>query len=131
MNRKKEKTDPIKDSPREGLEMYFSPDVCARFAEAEQNEKNYRVSAILDDIIVKEMENLKEPIFAHPDRYHNFFNKILNKPGGRIDWVDISPYMLDLAKKYLEDRKYEDRKGVIKFIEKDILGYLGHNEIHH
>lgn len=131
MTKRKEITNPIKDSPKEGLEMYFSPDVSARFAELEQNEKNYRVSAILDDIIVKEMKNLKEPIFAaelgggaHPDRYHNFFNKMLKEPGGRIDWVDISPYMLDLAKKYLEDKKYTERRGVIKFIENDILAYL-------
>ncbi len=131
MSRKKEKTDPTKDSPREGLEMYFSPDISAKFAELEQNEKNYRVSAILDNIIVKELENLKEPVFAaelgggaHLDRYHNFFNKILKEPGGRIDWVDISPCMLDLAKKYLADKKYANRKGVIKFIKNDISEYL-------
>ncbi len=131
MNKKEKTPNPIEDSPKDGLEMYFSRKIAGDFSELEQNEKNYRVSAILDNIIVKELAGVKEPIFAaelgggaHPDRYHNFFNKILNEPGGRIDWVDISPIMIGLAKKYLEDRKYANRKDVVKFIEKDILEYL-------
>lgn len=32
--------------------------------------------------------------------------------------------MIELAKKYISDEKYQDRKEVITFIENDILKYL-------
>ena len=41
-----------------------------------------------------------------------------------MDWVDVSPYMLELAKKYISDEKYQNRKEVITFIKSDILEYL-------
>lgn len=114
-----------------GLEMYFSPEIAEKFAHLEQNEKNYRVAAIVDGVLIQETENMKNPIYAaelgggaHPDRYHKFFSKLLKEPKGHIDWVDVSPYMLDLAEKYLNNGKYKDRKEVIEFIESDILEYL-------
>lgn len=122
-----------KENSQQGLEMYFSPEVAKNFAELEQNEKNYRVAEIVDRVILQETKDMPDPIYAadlgggaHPDRYHEFFNKLLKKPRGHIDWVDVSPYMLELAKKYIENKKYQDRKEVIDFIKNEILEYL-HN----
>jgi ubiquinone/menaquinone biosynthesis C-methylase UbiE len=113
-----------------GLEMYFSQEITEKFAELEQNEKNFRVANIVDNILIQEINNFKFPIYsaelgggAHPDRYDKFFNRLL-KDGGHIDWVDVSPYMLKLADKYISNEKYQDRKDVITFIESDILEYL-------
>lgn len=110
--------------------MYFSPQIVEKFAELEQNEKNFRVARVIDNILVQESINLKGPIYsaelgggAHPDRYDSFFNKLI-KEEGRIDWVDASPYMLALAEKYISNERYEKRKDVINFIQDDILDYL-------
>jgi len=65
---------------------------------------------------------------AHPDRYHQFFDRLLSEPKGQIDWVDISSEMLDLAQDYLADQKYERRIEIIKFIKSDILAYLDRQE---
>lgn len=114
-----------------GLEMYFSPEIAEKFAELEQNEKNFKVAQIVDRVLTQESEEIKPPIYsaelgggAHPDRYQEFFNKLLKEPRGHIDWVDVSPYMLELAKKYISDEKYQNRKEVITFIKSDILEYL-------
>jgi len=114
-----------------GLEMYFSPEIAEKFAELEQNDKNFRVAEIVDRTIMQETKDMPDPIYAaelgggaHPDRYHEFFNKLLKEPHGHIDWVDMSPYMLELAEKYISDEKYQDRKEVITFIKKEILEYL-------
>jgi len=118
-----------------GIEMYFSEEITEKFAQLEQNEKNYRVAAIIDKILLQETENIENPIYvaelgggAHPDRYHKFFSKLLKEPKGHMDWVDISPYMLKLAEKYLGNKKYRKRKEVIRFIESDILEYLNRLE---
>lgn len=112
------------------LEMYFSFEVAERFAELEQNEKNFNVAEIIDKVLIKELKNIV-PIFsaelgggAHPDRYHIFFKKILQEPQGHIDWVDISPHMLKLAEKYIKNEEYQERQKVITFIKNDILKYL-------
>ncbi|MEI6627623.1 MAG: methyltransferase domain-containing protein [bacterium] len=123
----------IKNIIREykGLEMYFSPEIAGKFAELEQNDKNFRVAEIVDRILIQKVGDLPEPIKvaelgggAHPDRYHNFFTRLLQEPRGQIDWVDISPHMLELAEHYLVGKKYQDRREVITFIEADILDYL-------
>ncbi len=41
-----------------------------------------------------------------------------------IDWVDISPHMLELAKKYISNEKYQNRSKVISFVKNEILEYL-------
>lgn len=41
-----------------------------------------------------------------------------------IDRVDISPYMLEIAKKYIDNDQYKARLDVIQFIESDIISYL-------
>lgn len=117
-------------SNHKGLEMYFSPEVAEKFAELEQNEKNFKVAQIMDTILLQESANFKAPIFsvelgggAHPDRYHKFFDKLIAEHG-HMDWVDVSPLMLELAKKYISNEKYQNRKEVITFIEADIMEYL-------
>ncbi len=115
----------------EGLEMYFSPKIASEFAELEQNEKNFRVADIVDRVIVQEIEKMPAPLYtaelgggAHPDRYHKFFEKLLEEPRGHIDWVDVSPYMLELAKKYIDNEKYKEREEVIDFVRSEIMEYL-------
>lgn len=129
MNIEKNQQNPS-NTPK-GLEMYFSPEIVEKFAELEQNEKNFKVAKIVDLILIQEFGEADDPIYAaelgggaHPDRYHEFFNKLLEKPRGHIDWVDISPYMLELAKKYISDEKYKSRNDVITFITSGILEYL-------
>lgn len=113
-----------------GLEMYFSPEIAEKFAELEQNEKNFKVARIVDAVLIQEAADFKAPIYsaelgggAHPDRYDGFFSKLLSGHG-HMDWVDISPLMLELAKKYISNEKYQNRKDTITFIKSDILDYL-------
>lgn len=113
-----------------GLEMYFEPEITEKFAELEQNEKNFNVAQIVDSILIQESASLKSPIYsaelgggAHPDRYDEFFNKLIEE-NGHMDWVDVSPHMIELAKKYLSKEEYQNRKEIINFIESDILEYL-------
>lgn len=131
MNSKKENIPQDNDNLNKDSKMYFSPEIAEKFAELEQNEKNFRVALIVDKILIQESKEIKHPIYsaelgggAHPDRYHEFFNKLLSEPKGHIDWVDISPYMLELAKKYISNEKYQNQKKVITFIKKEILEYL-------
>ena len=35
------------------LKMYFSPEIAEKFAQLEQNEKNYRVAAIVDRVLMQ------------------------------------------------------------------------------
>lgn len=113
------------------LKMYFNPEVSSNFAELEQNEKSFRVAEITDKVIMSEIKDFKNPIFcaelgggAHPDRYHRLFTRLLKNPTGHIDWIDVSPYMLELAKKYLSDGKLKDREKVISFVKSEIFKYL-------
>ncbi|MFA6973188.1 MAG: class I SAM-dependent methyltransferase [Parcubacteria group bacterium] len=114
-----------------GLDMYFNRSVAEKFAELEQNEKNYKVAEIVDDVIMSEIKGIQGQIYsaelgggAHPDRYDKLFSRLLTEPKGHMDWVDISSYMLDLAKNYVDNEKYKERLGVIKFVEDGILEYL-------
>ena len=111
--------------------MYFSPTISRQFAALEQNEKNYQVAEIIDNLCIQETSKLPDSLTiaelgggAHPDRYHELFSRILKTPHGHIDWVDVSPLMLNLAKKYLQTSKYQERFKVITFIEAEILDYL-------
>jgi len=113
-----------------GLEMYFSPEIAEKFAELEQNEKNFKVAQVVDTILLQESADLKDPIYsaelgggAHPDRYDEFFSKLINN-GGHMDWVDVAPLMLELAKKYISNEKYQNRKNTITFVKSEILEYL-------
>jgi len=115
---------------RKGLEMYFSPEIAEKFAELEQNEKNFKVARVVDTILLQESANIKAPIYsaelgggAHPDRYDEFFSKLINEHG-HMDWVDVAPLMLELAKKYISNEKYQNRKEVITFVKSEILEYL-------
>jgi len=120
-------TDRIERTMKE-LKMYFDKMICEEFAEEEQNEKNFAVADAMDKVMMNEIKGFLDPLHvaelgggAHPDRYHKLFERLL-KTNGKIDWVDISPVMLELARKYL--KKYPERESVINFTEKEIIGYL-------
>ncbi len=119
------------ETKRTGVEMYFNPEVAKTFAELEQNEKNFKVAQIVDRVLIDQTKGISAPIQAcelgggaHPDRYNQFFAKLLQQPKGNIDWVDVSPHMLLLADEYISTNDYSDRKEVITYIESDILKYL-------
>lgn len=112
------------------IKMYFDKKIVEDFAEHEQNEKNFKVADIVDQVIIKTTWNIDQNFKAvelwwgaHPDRYHRFFSELVEK-NWNIDWVDISPHMLELAKKYIDTDEYRNRFKVIKFIENDISTYL-------
>ncbi|MFH1189035.1 MAG: class I SAM-dependent methyltransferase [bacterium] len=116
---------------KDNLKMYFLSDVARNFAALEQNDKNFRVAAIVDRVLMYETKTFQRPLHvaelgggAHPDRYHQFFAKLLTEPKSCIDWVDVSPYMINLAKEYIDTDEYRDREKVIRFIQKDISEYL-------
>lgn len=118
------------DTSSKGLGMYFSREIAEKFAELEQNEKNFRVAQIVDAILIQEAADLNMPIYsaelgggAHPDRYNDFFSKLI-KERGHMDWIDISPIMLELAERYISFEKYQKRRDVITFIKSEILEYL-------
>lgn len=114
----------------EWIEMYFDEQIARDFAEHEQNAKNFQVADIVDCTIMKAIGLVHEDFRscelgggAHPDRYHRLFAELI-KNKWTIDWVDISPYMLELAKEYIDTDEYRDRFWVIQFVEKDIIGYF-------
>ncbi len=56
------------------LEMYFSLEVALNFAELEQNDKNFRIARIADRVLMQEIKDFDNPIYAaefgggaHPD----------------------------------------------------------------
>ncbi len=113
------------------LKMYFSPDVSKKFAQAEQNEKNFKVAEVVDRVVMKMAEDMTDPLYvaelgggAHPDRYHSLFARLLREPKGHIDWVDASSHMLKLAGEYISTPEYKTRKSVISFKQKEITDYL-------
>lgn len=118
-------------TPERTGDMYTNPELVRKFAELQQNEKNFRVSEILDTLVVHEMEAYQGPLKvaelgggAHIDRYHRFFNLLLSRPGSTVDWVDNSSHMLDLAREYLHENLYTERQKVIRLVESDMIAYL-------
>jgi len=112
------------------IKMYFDKKVVEDFAEHEQNEKNFKVAEIVDSVIMQTIWSIFSNFkavelwwWAHPDRYHVFFDALIQN-NWAIDWVDVSPHMLELAKKYIDTDVYKNRLDVITFIENDILSYL-------
>ncbi|QQG38725.1 MAG: hypothetical protein HYS32_03935 [Candidatus Woesearchaeota archaeon] len=58
-----------------GLELYFNLKLAPKFAEREQNEKNFKVAKLIDRLIIHQINNFKQPIYAaelgggaHPER---------------------------------------------------------------
>ncbi len=124
----------IESSSRQGhegeLEMYFDREVARNFAIAEQNEKNFAVARIVDAALLRESAGMEWPLRcaelgggAHPDRYDGLFER-LGTSQGSMDWVDSSAPMLELAQEYVSGDGYEKRRGIIRYVESDILEYL-------
>lgn len=120
--------DPIKEEIRNYWE---NPETARAFSELQQNEKNQQVSEAVDDIMMFGLEQTQEPIQAanlgagaHIDRYHQFFEKLEENVDSKFDWVDSSPYMLELAQEYLIKDQYSERGKVVELINSDMLDYL-------
>jgi len=116
---------------REGISLYFSKKGAEKIAKREQNQRNFNVAEAIDIVLMQELGESRGIIKiaelgggAHPDRYHRLFAKLLEKPQGVFDWVDISPYMLELAPKYLKAAGLQKRNDIINYIESDFLVYL-------
>lgn len=129
MNEFENKAETGYEDESKGLEMFFDPEVAEKFADLEQNQKNYDVANIIDNLAINEIK--KPPLLiselgggAHPDRYHQMFDRLLSDKNNVVDWVDISPTMLELAKEYLDDDKFRNRKEIINILKKDIIKYL-------
>jgi len=113
------------------LKMYFDPHLVNKFTKLEENEKYDKIAQIIDRVIYVETKDISDPLLvaelgggSHPDKYDLFFKRLLQHPQGHIDWVDLSKYMLEEARKYLLNEKFIQRKKVISFIQNDILKYL-------
>ncbi len=115
------------DKIPESLRMYFDPEIVDRFAKREENEKYRSVARIVEEIILSYSysNNLRVADLgagAHTENFPNLFAKLLSE-NGVYDWVDISPFMIDLAKnRYL--KLHPEREKVLCFLEKDIREYL-------
>lgn len=112
--------------------MYFNKKVVSDFVIQEQNSKHKEVADIID-IVIMEMiwDTLSEGFkiaelwwWAHVDRYERLFNCLSKYKESRVDWVDISPFMLEEAKTILKDTNLNSRIPLINFIESDIIDYL-------
>jgi hypothetical protein len=82
-------------------------------------------------VSLHEVKDLPDPLHvaelgagAHPDRYDGLFARLLKASKGRMDWVDFSPHMLELAEKYLAESHLLNRKEVMRFVQDDLLHYL-------
>ena len=116
------------------LKMYFDEEVAKKFAELEQNDKNYAVANIVDRLAIHELGNIGAKRIhvaelgggAHPDRYSSLFSYLIKTKdlGSIIDWVDVSPVMLELARNYVNRKEFRERNKVIHFFENDAISYL-------
>lgn len=113
----------------EDIEMYFDKNVAKVFSALEQNEKNFKVADCIDQVIMsimwtghKKMHITELWGWSHTDRYHSMFWYIQDTESS-IDWVDISPYMIQLAIDYCYPA-HVSRLPFIRFIVDDILHYL-------
>lgn len=115
------------ESPRSHMnELYFNPKTAAAFAAVEVNQKYAEVADIVDRLIEHELQCSKDPLFvaelgggAHPSVYDRLFSRLITGDG-RIDWVDYSPVMIDLARNNLPAA----RGCVTRFVCVDVLQYL-------
>lgn len=107
--------------------MYQDRQIVDKFAKSEKNDlaEHSVISNILDEIVAKEKAGIlpkKIAILgagANPQKYPLMMDKI--KKGWQMDWVDLSPYMLEIAKEEVEKIDLNQK---ISFIENDFIGYL-------
>ncbi|MDA3837265.1 MAG: 50S ribosome-binding GTPase [Nanoarchaeota archaeon] len=111
--------------------MFDHEDVAREFAEKEQNETDYEIGEIIDNIVFEKLAHKELPIHiaelyagAHPDRYDELFRILTTDKKNKFDWVDSSTAMLDLAKEYLKAGNLMKRFKSLDFIERDSIKYL-------
>ncbi len=115
----------------DGMKVFLSPNAAETFAKLEENKQHIQVANIIERAVLEALKDTTNPLHiaelgggAHTDRYDRLFLKLSEDPKSQIDWVDMSPFVLTLAKKYTSNDSYQDRLEVIRFIEQDMLEYL-------
>ncbi len=113
------------------MKMYFSPTAIEEYVKQEQNKESFNMAEAVDRVIASEAKHMSGSLYvaelgggAHPDKYHNLFERLLVEPGGHLDWVDASLHVIKLAEKNISTEKYKARKNVISFKNKEIIEYL-------
>lgn len=103
-------------------EMYMNQDTAKVFAGREKEDPNHgKISKIIEKTVLDLFTNKNIKIAnlgagANPQKYKALLEKI--QSGSKMDWVDISPKMLELASKEV------DSSQEIRFIKNDFIGYL-------
>ncbi len=117
-----------KDNSKDATEMYLNPDTAKTFAEREKNDEKWHsvVSNILDTVVVESFKGKEINIAnlgagANPQKYQGILEKL--QKGSKMDWVDISPTMLEMAQE-----KDEIPKESINFIKGNFRDYFSSKE---
>ncbi len=112
-----------------GQTIYFDHNLAEIFAEREENYRHKQTAEIFSSIILYALKNVPGPLQiadlgagAHPDRYSKLYERLAQDNGSLFDWVDFSPYMLEIAK------SFDQLANLISFIEKDFMDYLSQRE---
>jgi ubiquinone/menaquinone biosynthesis C-methylase UbiE len=118
---------PISGKENEKIEMYLNPKTAENFAqrEKEDTEEHSVVSGVIENIAMeifvdKEIKMANLGAGANPQKYEKILEKTKN--GSELDWVDISPKMLEIASKEINQSEN------IHFIENNFTGYLNSKE---
>lgn len=113
------------------LKMYFDRDVVREFVERENNPKYVAVTRIIELLGLKVLKDCDTPwrvadlgAGAHPEHYMDLYKLLMRQVGGKLYWVDISPVMLEVAKKTLESEPLKQRLELTDFVEADMLDFL-------
>lgn len=115
------------NNTNKSTEMYLNSSTVEEFARREKEDtlEHSVISGILDNLIIESFKDKKIKIAnlgagANPQKYEGILKKI--KEGSKLDWVDISPKMLDIASKEV------GQSDNINFIKNDFTGYLNTQE---
>jgi ubiquinone/menaquinone biosynthesis C-methylase UbiE len=109
---------------KSGQEMYFDKEKAQEMIERENNVEHLFVSKIFEAVLYSEFKDKKSLKIAdlgagaHLERYTKILS-FLRKNGGKLYWVDQSPYMLE----YASERVSLKLNNVV-FVENDIVDFL-------
>lgn len=108
------------------IEMYLDSKTVKKFADNERNdtEEHSVISKIIDDFVSDQMKDSDAKIAnlgagANPQKYPKILGKI--SEGSTMDWVDISPKMLEIASK---DFSVVPSGNSIKYIKSNFTDYI-------
>ncbi|MBT4153824.1 MAG: class I SAM-dependent methyltransferase [Candidatus Magasanikbacteria bacterium] len=110
--------------------MYKNPEIAARFAEREKNEKYAIVARICDVFMADALGQIEGALRvadlgagAHPSHFDDTFSALLKRPGSEYVWVDAAAPMIDLAKKELVSVT-DNRASLITFTQQEMVSFL-------